>query len=314
MILERVQNRALRCLTGQLADTPLEFLRTEADVISFAATVRKNCLIAWEKSARLHLNNPRRNLFDSPVPHRWKNRSCFSVMSKAECEDIGLDESSREMFMKWFPPPWSWDPATAWIVRTSLSGGTMKRSNQASLLADAISTIDNTEHHEYVVYTDGSAHGGITNGSSASIVTRGPAGNPSLVDTAVAKGNRWTSSYETEVTALLLAVEWLARGSFGDTVVICSDSQAALSALSGSGKDDDSGGQRGITFQSAKALIGREITDPALTHLRTKSVYDCVRDRSPLNRPDTVFIAQLRSGLQEHSGLQRFTKMPSLRP
>ena len=40
----------------------------------------------------------------------------------------------------------------------------------------------------------------------------------------------------------------------------------------------------------------------------------------PLNRPDTVFIAQLRSGplsrfggLQEHSGLQRFTKMPSLR-
>ena len=121
MILERVQNRALRCLTGQLADTPLECLRTEADVMSFAATVRKNCLIAWEKSARLHLNNPRRNLFDSPVPHRWKNRSCFSVMSKAECEDIGLDESSREMFVKWFPPPWSWDPAPAWIVRTSLS-------------------------------------------------------------------------------------------------------------------------------------------------------------------------------------------------
>ena len=344
MILERVKNRALRCLTGQLADTPLECLRTEADVMSFAATVRKNCLIAWDKSARLHLNNPRRNLFDSPVPHRWKNRSCLSVMSKAECEDIGLDEYSREMFVKWFPPPWSWDPAPAWIVRTSLSGGSTKRSNQASLLADAISTIDNAEHHEYVVYTDCSAHGGITNGGSSSIATRGPAGNPSLVDTAVAKGNRWTSSYETEVTALLLAVEWLAKGSFGDTVVICSDSQAALSALSGSGKDDDSGIARlriglsrlssrvilqwvpghcgligndwadsaageaskstdllpattgGITFQSAKALIGREISDPALTHLRTKAVYDCVRDRSPLNRPDTVFIAQLRSG------------------
>ena len=196
------------------------------------------------------------------------------------------------------------------------------------------------------MYTDGSAHGGITNGGSASLVpqvvqraTRLSSTRP----TAVAKGNKWTSSYETEVTALLLAVEWLARGSFGDTVVICSDSQAALSALSGSGKDDDSGIARlriglsrlssrvilqwvpghcgligndwadsaageaskstdllpattgGITFQSAKALIGREISDPALTHLRTKAVYDCVRDRSPLNRPDTVFIAQLRS-------------------
>ena len=33
-ILERIQNRALRCLTGQLADTPLECLRNEAELTS----------------------------------------------------------------------------------------------------------------------------------------------------------------------------------------------------------------------------------------------------------------------------------------
>ena len=151
-------------------------------------------------------------------------------------------EYSREMFVKWFPPPWSWDPAPAWIVRTSLSGGSTKRSNQASLLADAISTIDNAEHHEYVVYTDCSAHGGITNGGSSSIATRGPAGNPSLVDTAVAKGNRWTSSYETEVTALLLAVEWLAKGSFRGTLLLSARTARQRSQrLVARAKIDDSG-------------------------------------------------------------------------
>ena len=52
-ILERAQHRASRVMTGQLSDTPLECLRLEAGITSFATKVRKNCLTSWEKSARL---------------------------------------------------------------------------------------------------------------------------------------------------------------------------------------------------------------------------------------------------------------------
>ena len=58
-ILERAQNRALRLMTGQMSDTPLECMRLEAGITSFATTVRKNCVTAWEKSARLTSSNPR---------------------------------------------------------------------------------------------------------------------------------------------------------------------------------------------------------------------------------------------------------------
>ena len=51
-----------------------------------------------------------------------------------------------------------------------------------------------------------------------------------------------------------------------------------------------------ISFQSAKALIKREIIDPPNSHLRTKAVFDGPRNSDPLSRPDAVLIAQLRSG------------------
>ena len=69
-ILERAQNRALRVIPGQLSDTPLECLRIEVEIMSVAVTVRRNCLISWEKSVRLPQSNPRRSHFDNPVLHR----------------------------------------------------------------------------------------------------------------------------------------------------------------------------------------------------------------------------------------------------
>ena len=46
LILERVQNRALRVLTGHTSDTPLECLRLEAVLPSLETSIQRNCLIA----------------------------------------------------------------------------------------------------------------------------------------------------------------------------------------------------------------------------------------------------------------------------
>ena len=52
----------------------------------------------------------------------------------------------------------------------------------------------------------------------------------------------------------------------------------------------------GISYQSAKALIKREIVDPPTSHLKSKAVFDGPRKTDPLSHPDAVLIAQLRSG------------------
>ena len=51
--LERTQNRSLRVATGQLARTPVECLRLEAGVSSYSTMIKRNTLVAYERSLRL---------------------------------------------------------------------------------------------------------------------------------------------------------------------------------------------------------------------------------------------------------------------
>ena len=239
-ILERVQNRALRVLTGQLADTPLECLRLEAGISSFETAIRRNCAVAWEKSARVPWSNPRRQLFEAPVFHRWKRKS-WSESAKRECDDLGISDFERKPFPGPGSPPWLCLNNSRVSIHTGLANNSKKNSSHVTLLEDAISSISMHGPTKFTIYTDGAADAGIKNGGSAAIITTGGPSNPTLIKTLSCKGSRWTSSYETEVTALLLAANWIKQeGTEEDHILICSDSQSALSALEGSGKEDDS--------------------------------------------------------------------------
>ena len=238
LILERVQNRALRCMTGQLQDTPLECLRNEAGIDSFATAVRRNCQIAWEKCARLPTSNPRSELYKHPVHHRWRNRNRFSCMAQAACSSTGLDSIPREPFKDWHPPPWTLDIHPLWTICSTLVGGTPKSSSPKALLADAINSIEKAGNFAISIYTDGSADRGNAFGGSAAVITEGPAINPTHIAISTKKGGRWTSSFEMELTALSLAVDFLATTGQGSPAIICTDSQAALIALKGNGKKD----------------------------------------------------------------------------
>ena len=88
-------------------------------------------------------------------------------MGKEEEVKLGLDQVSREMFVKWHPPPWSWNANPSWKVRISLSGGSSKRHSDKELLIDAINTITEVGTYEYAIYTDGSSERGFRNGGSA---------------------------------------------------------------------------------------------------------------------------------------------------
>ena len=166
-------------------------------------------------------------------------------MGKAECEGVGLDEIPRELFQKWHLPPCKWDTSPLWSVRTSLVCGSSKNNSAVELLANAIRSINDAGSLEMIIYTDGSAVGGIAFVGSAAIVTEGPPNNSLLIplphDPVSKKGNRWTSSYETEVAALLMATEFLEASEPEGISMICTDSQVVLNALKGSEKSDDKG-------------------------------------------------------------------------
>ena len=236
-LLERVQNRALRALTGQLSDTPLQCLRLEAGITSFETTIKRNSAVAWEKSARLPWSNPRRLLFESPVFHRWK-RNSWSDMAKEECNKLGLNDLSRTPLPGPGLAPWHWMSNGRLKINPTLMNNSKKNESKEAQIADTISSIVHLGSAPITIYTDGSAEAGLKNGVSAAVITTGPPSDPIIIETIIRKGSLWTSSYETEVTALLMATDWIKASEPVDHYIICSDSQSALSALDESGKDD----------------------------------------------------------------------------
>merc|ERR1711911_476959 len=100
---------------------------------------------------------------------------------------------------------------------------------------DALSTIRTFGRRRAVIYTDGSAEGGVRSGGSAAIICNDDVDDPRVLLSLQQTGPAFTSSFETEVWALLLAVRWLREnGEAEDRFLICSDSRSALSALAGS--------------------------------------------------------------------------------
>ena len=75
--LDRLQNRSLRLITGQLVSTPLEALRLEADVQSYPTCSKRLILKAKEKALCSTDDHPKRIAVAVNVPQRLQNRSSF---------------------------------------------------------------------------------------------------------------------------------------------------------------------------------------------------------------------------------------------
>ena len=86
--LERDQNYALRIVTGQYADTPLEALGLEAGVPQYATIMDRNCLKAREKGLRCPADHLRRITFTESAPDRLVRSNCrrtAKAMAQRSC-------------------------------------------------------------------------------------------------------------------------------------------------------------------------------------------------------------------------------------
>ena len=77
-LLERMQNKALRVVTGQLRSSPVESLRLETGVPSYDTQTQGNTLKFSELAKRLPLDHPRHIALTSAIPPKNTGRSWAS--------------------------------------------------------------------------------------------------------------------------------------------------------------------------------------------------------------------------------------------
>ena len=91
---------------------------------------------------------------------------------------------------------------------------------------------------DYILYSDGSAEGGVEQGGAGVVVTTGDPEDPTVIDTLAKRGSTLTCSYNEEETAMHMAVDWIDDHCITDTrVAIITDSQSLCESLLGFKQD-----------------------------------------------------------------------------
>ena len=130
-------------------------------------------------------------------------------------------------------PPWKDLDHSEIKIYSQLQGGSTKQTEQGKLCEDAIESIKR-HNATYVIYTDGSASGGTTDGGSAAVITEGDQEDPKIVKKIMKRGSTATCSYDEELEALKLAAAWIENNIHDSPIVlICTDSQALCKSLEG---------------------------------------------------------------------------------
>jgi hypothetical protein len=198
--LDRAQNRNLRIITGQLASTPTDALRVEAGFQSFCCLRDRAAAAALERSLRL---NPATHPRPFRVTQRFKRGADGRSLGKEVMGRVGggLDALGRLPLPAPTSAPWEWGRG-CWTVSLSLRDGSGPEDPPARKLADVLDTIRQYDQLQTVIYTDGSAVGGVKRGGSSAVVTSGNPGNPTFLNVRHQYGPEYTTSLEVEMWRL----------------------------------------------------------------------------------------------------------------
>ena len=152
-------------------------------------------------------------------------------MATEICSKYGIGNSNILEFKLSNIPPWQETTHLRWSKNRILDGGSKKSDPPETQLLDALETLTRLPGSN-TLYSDGSAIKGTREGGSAVVVTKGDCRNPERIVALRKPGGQRTSSFETEVEALLMATQWCHNNvPRAEQVTICSDSQSALVAL-----------------------------------------------------------------------------------
>ena len=230
-ILERTQNKALRLITGQFKSTPIPSLRAEAGIPSYETQMYRNAIKSVEKAKRLPSGHPRRLALEASVKRRV-DRGSWIARADEVMKEYNIPNLAPRKSLRYHDyPPWEdGNIPNIYPEVPDLKGRGDTPERKKSLVYKRIRELN----ANYIIYSDGSASGGVANGGAAAIVTLGDPESPTIIDTLKKRGSPITCSFAEEVTAMHLATDWVIQHcSKGDHVLVCTDSQSMCQALSG---------------------------------------------------------------------------------
>ena len=229
--LERLQNKGLRIISGQLISTPVEALRSDTGVSSYRTTSNRKSLCAREKALRSEPDHPKRIIIETAVQQRLASRSSWRRQVGELAVSLPPEVSNRKPIRHFTTPPWATSIPSV-TVHNNLADVIGRNASAEDLKSKSLEVIRSATA-DIVIYTDGSADAGTRNGGSAMVATRGDPAGPTIITTMKKRGSQLTCSYEEEVEAMLLALNWIADNNNyqGSRVLICTDSKSLCDAI-----------------------------------------------------------------------------------
>ena len=229
--LETTQNEALRVITNTTKTTSIQSLRVEAGVQPFKSRCEELSAISMEKSKRLPLNNPRRQIADQESPRKRLVRDCWRNVANKHVKECELDDVKREPFVpvSTIPP---WKEIANVTYNTSLTTPISKKNTVEEQKSAALKDIESI-NADVEIYTDGSAAECRDGGSGGTIKIRE---NKEEFEVTAAAG-KYTSSYRAEMIGIRSALEMIStlqedgRIKDGQTLALYTDSRSSVQRL-----------------------------------------------------------------------------------
>ena len=340
--LDKIQNKALRLVSGQLKTTPTEALRYETRTEHYTTYTKRTCLKSVEMAKRLPDSHPRKKALDQAVKPKNTRKSWFR-MGTSLADHLPPEAENRWPISLVRACPWETHGEIE--IRTELRG-VKSKGDDPKKVREAAEDVIKEVGADVTIFTDGSAAEGYHEGGAAAVVIRND--EPPRTEVIKTKGAFLTSSYDEECQAMMSAAQWIADNCHsGTNVLILTDSQSLCKGLLGNNSDlndlrrkfsettaiiriqwipshvgiegneaadqaanearEIEGNRRPITYRGVFPMIKKEIRDPPCRpkyqHLENVySGYSKKREQSITCRWDQVELARLRSN--HHWGLK----------
>jgi ribonuclease HI/endonuclease/exonuclease/phosphatase family metal-dependent hydrolase len=228
--LDKVQNQALRIITGGLKSTPIEKME---HITGIQPLSKRRACKAMTQAAKFRTmeNHPMNHRQAQTRPKRLKRTNFSSEMRGLQRQHQNQLPSKLEMQNPTAePPPWTTGHANVTIRTTVPNLGTknedndlVKKTMTLAMLEDLYPQTAWTQ-----VYTDGSASDAVRCGG-AGVYIQSPDGQPK---TSAAPTGTFCTNYRAEVEALILAAQMATNNLDKDAhVVFLTDALSVLEAV-----------------------------------------------------------------------------------